>query len=387
MKQLAMRLRQFGVCVDPSTERLDQDLPFPDLGANANLEAIQGYDSDYEPPPGAVSQLISPTDRRGKAKKRTRKTTYPRHPSSEVSGTDSDPDSHLARRVPRSQAARGGERKRSGSPKRKSKTAGRRRWVCFRRPIGLWRCWRCNRSTIPKFRYAADETNRVPHHAHRAKMSERLAATVGPVIAPSDSGVAHHSGEPFDSDGNPPRWASTIEWLIYGGTNIVFSSESGRREHETKQQESVELTTEDEDIQQDSVTDSHVSGTISRLLGETPLESSAGAARDRDDTLFRQVERSLAFEGQLEDRDIDQLFLVGRAFGLGLDAVPPPSRNFRVRASATAPVSGGLEGGQKKRKRQQPVVVDTDEDGEDDNNDADDGSDGPATKARKVTAR
>lgn len=127
MKQLAVRLRQFGVCVDPSTEHLDRDLPFPDLGANAHLEVIQGYDSDYEPPPGAATQLISPTDRSGKAKKRTRKTTYRRHPSSEVSGTDSDPDAHLTRRVPRSQAARGGGRKRSGSPKRRSKTAGRRR--------------------------------------------------------------------------------------------------------------------------------------------------------------------------------------------------------------------------------------------------------------------
>lgn len=127
MRQLAMRLRQFGVCVDPSTECLDRDLPFPDLGANADLEAIQGYDSDYEPPPGAASQLISPVDRGGKTKKSTRRTKYRRHPSSEVSGTDSDPDAHLTRRAPRSQVGQGGGSRRSGLPKRKSKTAGRRR--------------------------------------------------------------------------------------------------------------------------------------------------------------------------------------------------------------------------------------------------------------------
>jgi hypothetical protein len=127
MRQLATRLRQFGVSVDPSTEDLDQDLPFPDLGADANLDAIQGYDSDYERPPGAASQLISPSDRSGKGKKRGRKTTYLRHPSSEVSGTDSDPDAHLTRQVPRSQAAQGGRHQHSGSPKRTSNTAGPRR--------------------------------------------------------------------------------------------------------------------------------------------------------------------------------------------------------------------------------------------------------------------
>ena len=98
------------------------------------------------------------------------------------------------------------------------------------------------------------------------------------------------------------------------------------------------LTAEDEDIQQDSVMGGHASGTIFRLLGETPIEGSAEAARDRDDTLFRQVERLLGFEGQLEGEDTDRLFLVGRVFGLGLDA--------------NAPASGRLEGGQKKRRRQ-----------------------------------
>lgn len=157
----------------------------------------------------------------------------------------------------------------------------------------------------------------------------------------------------------------------------------------------MERTAEDEDVQRDGVMGGHVSSTMSRLFGETPLGSSAETARDRDNTRSRHVERSLGLEGQLENKDAE-LFLTGSAFGLGSDSVPPPSRNLRMRgrgrgrgqalhsmatrSNATAPASGGLGGGQKKRKRQQRVVSDTDEEGEDDNNDADNGPDGPPTK-------
>jgi hypothetical protein len=137
--------------------------------------------------------------------------------------------------------------------------------------------------------------------------------------------------------------------------------------------------------------------TASRLFGKAFLGSSAEAARDRDKTPFRRMERSLEFKGQLEDEDIRGLFLAGKTLSLGLDVISPPSRSNRkrgevlhsmpTRSSGAALVSGGLKSNQENRKRRRPVIVDTDEDDEGDNDDADDGPYEPAMKGRKEQKR
>jgi hypothetical protein len=59
-----VRLAQFGWQVDPSTMCLDDELPFPNLGMDADLKTLQDFDSEYEPPVGAKATSTRPGRRR-----------------------------------------------------------------------------------------------------------------------------------------------------------------------------------------------------------------------------------------------------------------------------------------------------------------------------------
>jgi hypothetical protein len=59
-----VRLAQFGWQVDPSNMCLDDELPFPNLGMDADLKTLQDFDSEYEPPVGAKATPTRPGRRR-----------------------------------------------------------------------------------------------------------------------------------------------------------------------------------------------------------------------------------------------------------------------------------------------------------------------------------
>lgn len=81
---LAVRLAKFGWVVDPTDDGLDTPLPFPDLGADADLTTLEEFESDYEVPPNAPN---TPIRLKKRATNPLERLTGPRDPANSDSSS------------------------------------------------------------------------------------------------------------------------------------------------------------------------------------------------------------------------------------------------------------------------------------------------------------